>query len=72
LPDNLKKRADRLYPVGVGVVALAVKNRDERALGVLAAMTEAVQETYADGHGHQPQVVRARILEKREQFLRRR
>jgi hypothetical protein len=30
-----------------------------------------VLETYADGHGDQPEIVKARIMEKRAEFKKR-
>ncbi len=70
LPDYLKKKADRLYPVGARGVGIAVRNRDERALGIRSAMELAVHETYADGHENEPQIVRARMLEMRRRFIK--
>jgi hypothetical protein len=42
LPDNLRPRAERLYPVTVPAVGLAVKNRTPVASGILRAMEGAV------------------------------
>src|SRR5262245_55445079 len=70
LPDHLKARAERLYPVGTKAVGIAVRHRLPRSLGIRGVMENAVHETYADGHSNEPQVVEARMLEKREDFIR--
>ena len=71
LPDHLKKKADRLYPVGARAVGIAVKYSSPRSLAIRSVMETAVLETYADGHSDEPQIVKARMLEKRAEFIRR-
>lgn len=70
LPDHLKAKADRMYPVGFKAVGLATHSRTPRAIAIRDVMEEAVHETYADGHRDQPQIVKARILEMRQWFIR--
>jgi len=70
LPDHLKSRADRLYPVGTRAVGIATHTRTPRANGIRGVMEYAVNETYADGHSDEPQVVKARMMEKRADFIR--
>jgi hypothetical protein len=75
LPDQLKPKAERIYPRVVGVVGIAsmagpgVKTNFNRAIEKV--MSDAVLETYADGHEQQPEIVKARMLEKRAEFKRR-
>lgn len=75
LPDNMKPKAERLYPVGVRAVGVAsTKIGGEKTPfndAIQKVMVDAVLETYADGHQDQPHIVRARILEKRAEFKRR-
>lgn len=74
LPDNMRPRAERLYPVGVRAVGVssgkAGGEKTEFNYAVQKAMSDAVLETYADGHQDQPQIVKARIMEKRAEFKR--
>ena len=70
LPDYLKPSAERLYPVHVGCVGIATKTRSPLAAEIRGAMEYAVQETYADGHAEQPEIVRGRMMEMRERVLR--
>jgi hypothetical protein len=75
LPDHLKPKAERLYPIGtrsVGTSSIKIggeKTVFNRAIDKI--MADAVLETYADGHADQPQIVKARILEKRAEFKKR-
>lgn len=66
LPDRLKKRADRLYPRVVGAVGISVnfKAPDLKPAGDLiqAAMSEAVENCYAEGR-QEPEYVKPRMLE---------
>ena len=75
LPDHLRPRAEREYPVGVRAVGIAVKPLSGAFtpyhLGIRSEMEYAVHETYADGHADQPQVVKARMLERRALFKKR-
>ena len=73
LPDNLKPRADRLYPRIVEAVGVSVKDlsgrRQEYARRLEWAMADAVAEAYADGR-RDPEFVRLRMQEARERFER--
>jgi hypothetical protein len=75
LPDQLKPLAERSYPRVVACVGIASqsgpgrKTRFNRAVEKI--MSDAVLETYADGHENEPDVVKARMLEKRAEFKRR-
>lgn len=70
LPDSLKPSAERLYPVTVGCVGVATKTRSPLAVEIRGAMEYAVNETYADGHAKQPEIVRGRMMEMRQRVLR--
>ena len=73
LPDNLRPKADRLYPRIVEAVGVSVKDlsgrRQEYARRLEKAMADAVAEAYADGR-RDPEFVRLRMQEAREQFER--
>jgi hypothetical protein len=71
LPDRLKQKAERLYPVSVQGVGVATRTRTPLAQGIRGAMEDAVRETFADGHQDQPEIVKARMLEMRERFIKR-
>jgi hypothetical protein len=64
LPDRLKAKADRLYPRVVKAVGIAVKalssESEPRARAIEKAMSDAVQECYADGITD-PEVIKARM-----------
>jgi hypothetical protein len=65
LPDDLKPKAERLYPVVVSGVGIAVKsNFPEVVAEVRGAMSDAVEEAFADGRT-EPEFVRARMQEAR-------
>lgn len=53
MPDELKPKAERIYPRVVSAVGIAVKatslRRRESALAIRDAMSYAVAEAYADG-----------------------
>lgn len=72
LPDQLKPRAERIYPRvvnAVGISSMAGPGKQtpfNRA--IQNVMSDAVLETYADGHSHQPDIVHARMMEKRADF----
>lgn len=75
LPDHLRPKAERTFPGVVNAVGVSSqggpgyrKSAFNRA--VEQVMADAVRETYADGHEHQPHIVKARILEKRADFKR--
>lgn len=66
LPDNLKPRAERIYPRVVEAVGISVNARSEMlkplAREVERAMADAVEEAYADGRTD-PGFIRARMAE---------
>ncbi len=68
LPDRLKAKADRLYPRKAEAVGIAVKSLsaggDARARAIERAMSDAVEECYADGE-RDPGVIKARMAEAR-------
>jgi hypothetical protein len=74
LPDHLKPRAERIYPVivtGVATVALAASSITRPIRGhIEAAMSEAVAECYADGHENDIPKIRGRIREARDRTLK--
>jgi hypothetical protein len=74
LPDALKPKAERIYPRIVGCVGIASHSSPGRKgafnRAVEQVMADAVLETYADGHANEPQIVKARMMEKRAQFKR--
>lgn len=69
LPDELKPKAERMYPRIVEAVGVAVNTTEEwlrpAALGIQAAMSDAVLECYADKKTD-PVFVKARMMEARE------
>jgi hypothetical protein len=67
LPDHLRPSAQRLYPVTVMAVGVAVKSKwEEVRLGIQSAMNNAVLEAEGDGKlGDSPHVKR-RMSEARE------
>jgi len=75
LPDRLRPRAQRLYPVTVSAVGLAVGGKSEisRAVGpyILDAMETAVLELEADGQLLNTPLVRQRVQEARTTEMRR-
>jgi len=75
LPDDLKPKAERMYPRKVNAVGIASGtgpgSKGAFNLAVQKVMSDAVLETYADGHENQPHIVKARMMEKRAEFKRR-
>lgn len=73
LPDALRPKAERMYPVIVHAVGVAVKtaSSSHRALGqaIQRAMSDAALECYAD-RKTDPEFVRARMLEARAKIRR--
>jgi hypothetical protein len=72
LPDHLRSKAERMYPVTVESVGIAVKavgGDVARALAVRGAMERAVLECLADGEKNN-NVVRTRMMEARRNMLR--
>jgi hypothetical protein len=74
LPDELKPKAERLYPVvaeGVGIAVIAKSELMKPiALLVRAAMSDAVMEAYADKRTS-PDFVKARMAEAKRETIRR-
>jgi hypothetical protein len=74
LPDRLRPRAERMYPRVVDAVGVASHSGPGRKSAfnqaIQQVMVDAAAEAYADGHGSEPQIVKARILEKRAAFKR--
>ena len=75
LPDIMRPKAERMYPVGVRAVGVASGSAPGRKgpfnFAIEKVMSDAVLETHADGHENQPEIVKARMLEKRADFKRR-
>lgn len=72
LPDELKSRAERMYPViaeGVGIAVLGRGVYAPISKLVQAAMAEAVVECYADGQ-RETEFVKARMQEARHRVVR--
>jgi predicted metal-dependent phosphoesterase TrpH len=72
LPDELRPRAERMFPVIVDAVGVAVKSRSGEfkpvAEAVQRAMSDTVAEMYADGV-KDPVLVKARMMEARSKTL---
>ncbi len=74
LPDVLKPSAEKMYPIVARSVGIAVKSAQEgdpMGIAVRGVMEDAVRETYADGHGDDPKIVKGRMMEMRARFKRR-
>ena len=74
LPDELRPRAQRMYPVKVGAVGISV-NFSSKALAPLAhavrtSMEDAVHEAHADGKKDDANFIRARMQEAREYTMK--
>ena len=73
LPDELKPKAQRMYPRIVSAVGIACMttspHRYEQAKAVERAMSDAVAEAYADGKTD-PVFVSKRMSDARERVLR--
>src|SRR5262245_20622980 len=68
LPDELKPKAERMYPRIVEGVGLAVKtppHRRELGIAIQEAMKDAVMDIYASNKSPDPLVVRKRVQEVR-------
>jgi len=70
LPDKLKPRAERMYPVGVQAVGVMTRTKTDRALAIRKVMEDAVLETQADGLDLGDRRVHERMLEMRQRFIR--
>jgi hypothetical protein len=70
LPDDLKPRAERLYPRPSGGVGISVNSKYPVVkTAIHDAMRDAVLEAYADGV-NDPLVIRARMQEARQRERR--
>jgi hypothetical protein len=73
LPDELKPKAERLYPRIVDAVGIAVRAISEEhkpiARMIERAMSDAVADCYANGD-RDPQIVKARMREARANVSR--
>lgn len=74
LPDELKPKAERVYPRVVSAVGIAVKMRDHALMAagveIRKAMEDMVLEAEADGRLLQPAFVKARMMEARDKTKR--
>lgn len=70
LPDHLKPSAQRMYPVTVGSVGIAVGSRHEVVKdNVSGAMRHAVLDCYANGD-EEPAIVRPRMMDAKDKELK--
>lgn len=73
LPDNLRPRAERMYPQVVEAVGIGVNFTSRwmkpAAAEVQGAMSDAVEECFADGE-RDPVVVKARMFEAKEKTMK--
>lgn len=73
LPDELRPRAERLYPRVVEGVGISVNMRSPilrpAAKIIERSMADAVEDAYASGRT-EPEFVRARMMEAREKSMR--
>jgi hypothetical protein len=74
LPDELKPRAERMFPRVVDAVGIAVRalNEDRKPLAriIERAMSDAVADCYANGD-RDPEIVKARMREARASMFKR-
>jgi hypothetical protein len=74
LPDHMRRRAERMYPVTVNSVGISVRGSSELGRSVAPvirnAMEYAVNEAYADGHKDEPKVVKGRMMEARKTAIK--
>lgn len=72
LPDGMKPRAERMYPVTVGVVGISVNAPESRA-GMVpiirSAMENAVLDCYANGDTS-PMIVKPRMMEAKQKAVK--
>jgi hypothetical protein len=73
LPDDLKPKAERICPVVVEAVGIAVDSRSEITKPacplIRQAMSDAVEDAYAEGR-KEPGFVKARMFEARGKVLK--
>jgi hypothetical protein len=71
LPDNLKAKAERLYPVVKGVAGISVISKHPQIVTeVRGAMEDVVENAYADGN-EDPAYIRPRMMEARKKAIKR-
>jgi len=70
LPDKLKPRAEKMYPVGAQAVGVATRTQTPRALAIRGTMEDAIRECQADGLDLGDRRVHKRMLEMRQRFIR--
>jgi hypothetical protein len=70
LPDELRPRAERIYPRIASVVGIATRTRSDLALAVRTAMSGAVMEAVEDRRIDDAPFVRSRMSEARAKVLR--
>jgi len=72
LPDDLRPKAERLYPVFASAVGVAVKSSYPQVVQEIScAMTDAVLEAEDDGRLTDSPFVKARMLEERQKARKR-
>lgn len=75
LPDQLKPRAERIYPRVVSAVGIAVRARSPESQGAVSeiqrSMQDAVLDAEADGRLTDDVFVKARIMEARARARKR-
>lgn len=72
LPDHLRPRAERVYPVIVDCVGIAIKtppHRRELGNAITQAMSDVVEDHYSRGI-RKPEIIKPRMLEAREKIRR--
>lgn len=73
LPDHLRSKAERMYPIVVEGVGIFVETRHEflkpAMLEVRGAMEDAVNDAYAEGRT-EPSFVKARMAEARAKTMK--
>jgi hypothetical protein len=73
LPDEMRRSAERVYPVKVGVVGISVNapaHRADLAKEIRTSMEYAVEDCYANGD-KDPAIVHPRMMEARRNALKR-
>lgn len=70
LPDELRPRAERMYPIIVEGVGIATKTTEPAAKLIRQAMSDAVQDAYASKQTD-PLFIKQRMIEARGKTIRR-
>lgn len=78
LPDDLRPKAERMYPrivdaVGVAVLATGSTSEEKRQLGGLVrdAMNEVVMDHYSSDRAREPERIKRDMLRRRTEFWKR-